>query len=428
MSSSSAPDVLVIGGGAIGVSCALELRRRGADVRLVERESKVGEGCSYGAAGLVSPYHATPIANPVAMRQGIRWVFNPSSPFALRLRPVVVPWLFRYVRASTRTRAAQAADLMRDLTARSLAMHIEYISQGVETSLRQRGSLSVYESEAGLAAGQRDARAYGTSTEVFPRTRLKNLDVRLGPTVAGAIHIVEDAHCDPFQFTTAVGEAALAAGAHIDTNVEVHRLVATGGRITRVESSQGTIHPNQVVLAGGAWSDRLARQVGVFVPIEGGKGYHVDLPRALDDPGLPIYVEAARVLAVPLPDRLRIAGMFELSGLDPTVRPGRLRAMRGVADRTLDGIADRPALGTWAGLRPCSPDGLPMIGRSAAIANLTVATGHAMKGIALAPLTGRLVAEQLGGEPTCVDPAPLRPDRFPTLVRRLAERVPRRAA
>jgi len=428
MNAYSAPDVLIIGGGAIGVSCALELRRRGADVRLVEREAKVGAGCSYGAAGLISPHHATPIANPVAMRQGIRWMFRPASPFALRARPGLLPWLLRYALASTQTRASRSAEVMRELTALSLAAHIEYIGQGIDTSLRQRGSLSVYESADGLAAGQRETRSHGTSTEVFPRSRLESLGVRLGPTVAGAIHVIEDAHLDPFQFVTAVGEAALDAGAAIDTNVEVHRLVTERGRVTRVESSQGDIRPKEVVLAGGVWSSRLARRAGVFAPVEGGKGYHIDLPLATGDPDLPIYMEAVKVLAVPLPGRLRLAGMFELAGLDPTVRTARLHAMRAVAERTLDGLAGRTVLETWAGLRPCTPDGLPMIGRTAEVGNLTLATGHAMKGIALAPVTGRLVAQQLGGEQPRIDLAPFHPDRFHTAFRRLAASFPGRAA
>jgi D-amino-acid dehydrogenase len=431
MRTSTTPDVLVIGGGVIGVSCALELRRRGADVHLVERESTVGAACSYGSAGLISPHHATPIASPAMMRQGVRSMFrsmfDPASPFALKMRPAVIPWLFRYLMASTRVRAEKSAAVMRALTARSLAIHIEYISQGIETSLKQRGSLSVYGSAAGLAAGQREARAHGTSAEIFPPARLRTLDVRFGPAIAGAIHIVEDAHCDSHQFATAVGEAAREAGARVDTNVEIRRLVAAGGRITRVESTAGVIQPKEVVLAGGVWSGRLARQAGAYVPVAGGKGYHIDVPLAATDPDLPIYIEDAKVLAVPLAGRLRIAGMFELSGLDATVRAARLRAMRDLAERTLDGLADRPALETWAGIRPCTPDGVPVIGRPAAVANLTVATGHAMKGLALAPLTGRLVAEQLSGEPSSVESAALSPDRFQRLVHLLTRHLPRRS-
>jgi D-amino-acid dehydrogenase len=427
MGTYSTPDVLVIGGGAIGVSCALELRRRGADVRLVERESKVGTGCSYGSAGLISPYHATPIANAATVRQLLRSISDPASPVALKLRPAAIPWLSRYVMAATRARAEKSARVLRALTARSLAIHIEYISQGIETGLRQRGSLSVFESVSALSAGQRETRANGTSAEIFPPARLKTLDIRLGPAVAGAIHIVEDAHCDSHQFATAVGEAASTAGVRVDTNVEIHRLVAAGGRITRVESSHGDIRPEQVVLAGGIWSGRLARQIGVFLPIAGAKGYHIDVPLALDDPDLPIYLEATKVIAVPLSGRLRLAGMFELAASDASVRASRLLAMRAVVARALDGLADRPVLSTWAGIRPCTPDGLPLVGRPEPVANLTVAAGHAMKGLALAPVTGRLVAEQLAGEPTSVEAAALRPDRFHSAVRGLTRHLPPRA-
>jgi D-amino-acid dehydrogenase len=163
------------------------------------------------------------------------------------------------------------------------------------------------------------------------------------------------------------------------------------------------------VLAAGAWSGRLARGAGVFVPLEGGKGYHVDFEPREDDPRIPVWLQASWTIATPLRDRLRLAGTLELAGLDLSISERRLAAIRDGGERWFRGLRNRPVLETWAGLRPCLPDGLPAVGR---LGRTVVATGHAMKGVALAPITSKLVAQLIAGEEPSHDLAPLRPDRF----------------
>lgn len=419
------PDVLIIGGGAIGCACAYELAQRGATTMLIERGATVGAGCSYGTAGLISPEHAMPIANPTALRQGLRWMLDPSGPFALRLRPALVPWLIRFALASTTAHARRSAPVLRGLAERGLELHAEYARRGLDTGFQHRGSVSLYETAAEFRTAARESQRHGvrgsagSAARILDGPQLAGLGLSVGPGVAGAIHFPKDAHCDSYRFVTAVGAAAALAGATLRTAVQVKRLIRTRSRITGVETSEGIIHPKEVILSAGAWSGPLAREVGVFVPVEGGKGYHVDLTAGPADPQVPVYMQESRVIATPLQGRLRLAGTLELTGLDQSLNDRRLTAVRRAGERNLNGLAGRQVVETWSGLRPCTPDGLPMIGRTGALDNLMIATGHALKGLALAPITGRLVAEIVGGGPISFDIAPVRPDRFFTFWRTL---------
>jgi D-amino-acid dehydrogenase len=308
---------------------------------------------------------------------------------------------------------------MRSLTAKGLEMHGEYARSGMDTGFQHRGCVSVYETEAGFSFGRREAEHENTaafSSRVLDHAELRELGIELGPHAVGAVFFGEDAHCDSYRFVSAVGAAAASAGAVLRTGVEVRRLLRSGRQVVGVETSAGTLHPREVVLAAGAWSGHLARQIGVFLPIEGGKGYHVDLAAAPSDPHVPVYLHESKVIATPLDGRLRIAGTLELAGLDMSINSARLATVRRSAERAMNGVAGRKSVETWSGLRPCTPDGLPVIGRPRVLDNVVIATGHAMKGVALGPITGRLVAELASGAQPSFDLRPLRGERFLSLL------------
>ena len=417
----SSSDVVVVGGGAIGVCVALELARRGIEVTLLERGGELAAGCSAGNAGLICPSHATPLANPAALRDGLRWLARPDSPFYLRPRPGVLPWIARFVAASRPERARAASRVVRELSLASLGMHAELAAAGLETSFVQSGSLSVLLSDDAFAGAQREAeesRRAGVPAEVFERGQASELEPSLSGEPAGAVYYPEDAHCDPYRFVQAVGAAAAEAGARICTRVEVLALRRANGRIERLQTTAGDVRAGTVVVAAGAWSPQLARGLGVYMPIEGGKGYHVDLEPAVGDPSRPVWFQESRVIATPLPGRLRLAGTLELAGLDESVNRVRVEAIVKAARRGLAGLEGRRVLEVWRGLRPCTPDGLPLVGRCETPENLVLASGHAMMGLTLAPVTGRLVGEVVAGEEPSHDLRPLRPGRFQPLLGR----------
>lgn len=412
------PDVLVVGGGAIGVSAALEVARQGADVVLLERGAELAWGCSAGNAGLISPSHAEPLATPEALRQGIRWLGKPDSPFYLRPRAAVLPWLARFAAACTPGHVRRSTLVMRELSTASLALHEQLATEGLDTGLQRRGTLNVFGTERGFAAARhaaKEAAGFGIESQILEGLgAVQELAPSVSGPLAGAIHYPGDAHCDPLRFVHAVGEAAAAAGVRIRTRVEALGLRRRNGRVDAVATTGGDVSAGEVVLAAGAWTPRLARDLGLFVPVEGGRGYHVDLEPAAGDPTLPVWFQESRVIATPLAGRLRLAGTLELAGLDLSVDRRRVEAVVRAGHEGLSGLVERRTIEIWRGLRPCSPDGLPIVGRPDGLENVVLATGHGMMGLTLAPVTGRLVGELIAAAEPSHDLAPLSPGRFRT--------------
>jgi D-amino-acid dehydrogenase len=416
-----APDVVVVGGGAIGACCALELAERGARVTLLERGGDLAWGCSAGNAGLICPSHATPLANPAALRDGLRWMGKPDSPFYLRPRPSVLPWIARFVAASTPAKAKAAARVVRGLSLASLALHVQLADRGLDTGLQRRGSLTLYERPEAFAAARREAerdRKEGLRVEVLEASSARELEPAAAGTPIGAVYYPDDAHCDAAGFVHAVGAAAVEAGADIRTRVEVLGIRRRNGKVDSLQTTSGEVKAGVVVLAAGAWTPALARPLGLYVPIEGGKGYHVDLETAEGDPRIPVWSHESRVIVTPLRDRLRLAGTLELAGLDERIDKRRVDAIVKAARRLVSGLESRRVVEVWRGLRPCTPDGLPLVGRPPSLENVVLAAGHAMMGLTLAPVTGRLVGEIVTGEEPSHDLRPLRPERFQPLLGR----------
>jgi D-amino-acid dehydrogenase len=310
-----------------------------------------------------------------------------DSPFYLRPRPAVLPWLVRFARAAARSEAGAAA--IRSLSLPGLELHAQ-LGEELGTSFDRTGTLNVYATAEGLEGGAAEGERSGLRFSVLDADQTRELEPSLIGPVEGGVHYPDEGRVDPKRFVEAVGRAAADAGVDIRTGSEAR--------------TPDELRADTVVVAAGVWSRTL-----VDLPLEGGKGYHVDFDRAEGDARIPAWVQETWTIATPLPGRLRLSGTLELAGLDLSISKSRVDAIRLGGDRWFRGLAGRPVLETWAGLRPCLPDGLPAIGR---LGRVIVATGHAMKGVSLAPITGRLVAQIAAGEQPEVDLAPFDPSRF----------------
>lgn len=412
MTSPAPPDVVVVGAGIVGACAALELAGAGARVEVVERGGGWGEGCSWGNAGLIVPSHARPIAAPEALRSGVGWMLRPDSPFGLKLRPSLAPWLARYLRASTARRARAGEALQRELSRESLALFRELARAGIDGGLRESGCLTVHtspqaEEHAAREAASETGRAL--DAEVLSGDQARELEPALTARVRAAVLFPHEAQCDPVRLAQAVGAAAVERGTRLRRGVEAYALHADGGGMA-VETTHGRIRAAHVVVAAGAWSGRLARTLGVRLPLQGGKGYAAEWDPAAAPLRIPLYLHDQRCVASRLGDRTRMTGGLLLDGLDERFDARRVEAIAAAAATVL-GVTVRPRL-TWRGLRPCTPDGLPVIGVHRRAPRAVFATGHGLLGVTLAPLTGRLVAGLVAGTASHSALAALSPERF----------------
>jgi D-amino-acid dehydrogenase len=408
------PEIAIVGAGSLGLATALELARRGVRPVILERGADVLAGCSPGSAGLLSPAHSTPLATPSAVREGLRHMLRKDSPFSMRPRPTLIPWLLRFMRAARRGRVREGTALIRDFSVASLVLHKQLAAEGLDTGLEILGAINIYETEKEYSAGIAESEELSThiKSQVMTAEEAREFEPSISDRVVGGVFYPDEAQCDPERFMLAVAEAATAAGAVLCTRAEVLGARVDGDLVTSLDTTIGEIRPDQVVVANGAWTAQLSKRLGLRIPIEGGKGYHVDLERGPSDPAIPIYMQEARVIATPYPDRLRLAGTLQLTGLSMRVDRVRVQATLQSGARTLRGITAGRIIGVWRGIRPCTPDGLPILGRSERLENVVFATGHAMKGLHLAPETGKVVSQVLLGEEPTRDLRPFSPDRF----------------
>lgn len=392
--------VLVIGAGAVGASAAYELASRGVDVTVIDQRPAPGEGCSFANAGLLVPSRMEPLTTPTSIKAGLSHLLDPAAPFHLAPRPAIVPWLLRFALASLPSASARTTQLLRAMASESFEMHVHYAMSGLGTSFQRKGFLDAFHTSSRLETAREsiDRNTWSMGARYIGAADATAM-VPGAPGLAGGIYYPQEGHCDSHTYVAALMSAAVSQGAKLSTGTTVERLHTEGRTISRVETSSGDIVTPTIVLAAGDGSRKLARQIGIRTPIEPGKGYVIDLESSTDDPEMPIGVRELKIAITPYRDKLRVAGTLELAGKNSEIDGPRAKAVHAAGIKTLPVLTERRILSTWAGMRPCSPDGKPLIGRSQRYKNLIFATGHGPDGIILAPITGRLVAETYEAAP-----------------------------
>ena len=394
-------DVLIVGGGAIGICSAHYLNQAGFSVTVLEK-SEVGGACSHGNAGLIVPSHVVPLAAPGVISQGLKWLFNSSSPFYIkpRLSSDLISWIWRFRSACSESRMRRSMPIIHELIQASLPLFDELAAiDDLSFGYRKEGLLMLFAKEKGrqdCLKGANLARGMGMPVEELDQEALRALEPHVPDGIIGGVYYPQDAHLDPGRFVTALAAKLRQKGqTTIHTQTEVTELVEEQGKIVAVRTNQGEFTADQILLAGGSWSPLIARTLGLKLPVQAAKGYSITLPDPTVSPRIPMILAEAKATVTPLENQIRFAGTLELAGLDPSINRKRVASILKAAPTYFpDFRAESVSRGQiWSGFRPCTPDGLPMIGRSDRFDNLLVATGHAMIGITLAPITGKIISE-----------------------------------
>lgn len=410
-------DVLIIGGGVIGLACAHYLLAAGRCVRVMERDG-VGSGTSHGNCGTITPSHAPPLAAPGVLLKAMRWMLQPDAPLYIppRLDPTLAAWLLQFAsRCNRRDWLAGAIAKGRLLQVSRQLLQGLIEDNAMQCEFRALGLRYVHKSQRSLDA---DCAALpgllelGIQSRLLDGTALASDEPALLPGLAGAIHFPGDAHLRPEQFTSELARVVRSQGGIIEEGVEVSGLSSVAGRITEARTAAGTRRARDILVALGPWSAPFLRELNLKLPIQPGKGYSITYSPPALAPRIPMVLREHSVCVTAWETGFRLGSTMEFSGYDASLNPVRLDALERAAAAFLHEPVGPMRREQWAGWRPMTYDDLPLIGRAPRHDNLWLATGHGMMGMGMSAVTGRLLSELMTGAQPCVDPGPSSPARF----------------
>jgi len=418
--SRSEPRVVVIGGGVIGVCCAYFLAKRGTRVTLLER-GEIGCGASYGNAGAIAPGHG-PMNKPGRVKQALKSLFNPLSPLhvAPRADPALARWLVEFARYCTASHVETGLRALAPLGHATIRLYDRLVSEeNLDCHYRQDGYYEVYRTEPGVAAARHEIETmhrHGFGAAFLDGATLREREPALKTDVLGGAFFPQAATVNPHRFVLEMATRAEQHDARVLTGAEVKEIISKDGHVQGVQTVAGEqIEADAVVVAAGARSNALTRHLGLHLPLQAAKGYHQDrVPRQGETPALSqtCMLGEASVFCTPMDGFVRFAGTLEFSGINDRMKRSRLEQLTNAARLYLDGMSEAERESEWCGLRPCLSDGLPAVGPIPGHRGAFIATGHAMLGLTLGPITGQLVAEHvLDGTPS-LDLTRLGADRF----------------
>jgi len=415
---SPAGKVIVVGGGVIGAACAHFLRRAGWEVTVLD-QGGFGSGCSHANCGLVCPSHVLPLAAPGAVRAGLKALLQSNGPLTIRPRfdPALWSWLYHFARRCNQRDMLDSGRAIKALLDSSRALYEQIIAEEqLDCEWETRGLLFVLATRQGMAHYAETDRLmsdeFGVSAKRLDGDAVAALEPALKPGLAGGFLYERDGHLRPDRLLSSWRSALVSRGVTVREGCKVRGIVKERGRGRAVVTEQGELSADAFVFATGALTPRWAGQLGCRIPIQPGKGYSITMPRPARCPSIPLIFDEHRVAATPMRSGYRLGSTMEFAGYDISLNRRRLEFLKEVARHFLHEPYCEPVEEEWFGWRPMTYDGKPIIDRSPAMSNVLIAAGHNMLGLSMAPATGRLVNELLGGQVPHVDPDPYSVKRF----------------
>ena len=412
---------IIIGSGAVGLCTAYFLQKEGVKVQVISASKKGdSEGCSYGNAGMIVPSHLIPLAAPGVIKKGIKWLLDPRSPLYIKPRfdSDLISWIWKFILSSNSNNVTIGAPLLVEMNQASRDLFKEISeSEGLDYKYSRGGLMMLYktsryqEEEEHLAL---KAKAFGLDVEVLNAKEIRDHEDQLQADVLGAVWYKSDAHIIPHKFMEQMIELLEKKGVQFNFNCKVDSFIKENGRIGGIKTKEGVFEADEYIVCAGSWSQEIAKDLAISIPIQGGKGYHLhikDVPLQLKTPSILCEVKVAMT---PMQGDLRVSGTMEFSGLNVAINDKRVEGIKDSVGKYFNRFDPNyfEGLKPWAGLRPVSPDTLPYIGRSKSISNLSFNTGHAMLGLSLAPISGKLLSDLLLKGKTMMNIDRLDPERF----------------
>ncbi|MEM8553043.1 MAG: FAD-dependent oxidoreductase [Pseudomonadota bacterium] len=409
-------NIVVVGAGIVGVSTAIWLLREGHEVTLIDR-LEPGEGTSYGNAGVLASGSVVPVTTPGLIKKVPKMLLDPNQPLFLKwgYLPKLLPWLRRYLShanvADTTRIAAGLTHVVGDSLAEHQALARETGAEGYVTPSDYNFAYTGRAQYDADAFGWGLRRDNGFDWNVLEAGAVKEYDPNLTDGIGLLARMPDHGHIkDPGAYVKALAAHAKSQGAQI-LQAEVSDVARDNGEVTGVRAGGETVPCDNVVLCTGVWSKGLSKALGVDVPLESERGYHIELYEPSIVPRAPTMVASGKFVVTPMEGRLRLAGLVELGGLDapPSRQPFRL--LENGARKLLPGITWKEKR-EWMGHRPAPADSLPLIGPVPAVKGAYLGFGHHHIGLTAGPKTGRLLAQMISGKRPNVDTSAFAPSRF----------------
>jgi len=412
-------EVIILGGGVIGLSSAYYLNKTGCSVTVIER-GDITDGCSFGNMGYISPSHFVPLASPGIISQGLKWMLSPTSPFYIkpRLNLDLMEWGIKFWKSSNAATVEKNVPHLNNILQLSRSLVNDLRNDIGDTfDMETIGCLMMCKQQKTLDHEFHladEAEQLGLKVDRLLKADVQQLEPDVEIDAAGAVLFKDDCHFHPGKMMVALKNYLSANGVQFRLNTTVTGFEKTGKDITAVITDKEKINCRNVVLATGSWLPPVAKLLGIKLLLQPGKGYSYTYPHVEKNIKYPAILVDGRCAITPWGNSLRIGGTMELSGINNKVLVKRMEGIYNSARDFYPGlkIDFPPADKIWNGLRPVTPDGLPYIGKHSVYNNLVIAGGHAMLGISLGTGTGKIVSEILHRKTTAIDISAFRVERF----------------
>ena len=401
-------EVLIIGGGIIGLASAYYLAKAGKSVRLVEQDN-IGAGASHGNCGLIFTSHLIPLCAPGTIRQEIKRMFRRSSPLYVSLMPDIkrLKWFLNFVKKCKSEHMVHAIRAREKILQSSKSLfETLFREEQLECDWEERGVLLVFKTQSAMqkyVQTNNFLKPFGLDAVPLMGDELFSLEPALQKNVYGAWFHKTDSHLRPDKLMQTWKHLLQKMDVAIEENCRLQALVSEQNRIFKAQTTRSDYSADEYVLTTGAWTPQIAQALGLNIPIQPGKGYSITMERPAVCPKIPCYFYEKSVVATPWKSGFRLGGTMEFSGFNSDILAGRIQNLISAAKEYLSEPSGQPIIEEWVGMRPMVYDDLPIIDRAPNHPNLVVATGHGMQGISMATSTGKLVTEIITGRKPHID-------------------------